>query len=151
MDNKRRLPVAEVIIGAVQLAVLLVPVHHIAVVIDAATGFDPTLLFGLLCGGLSWVAVFSKTKTIGLIKCAVSLPISAAMFELFSYADFYARALNFVIPRYGEPSRGDMLLNVGRFFTIALGCIIGAAAGIICVVIVAVVVSLLIAMPQYTY
>lgn len=182
MENtiaKKKINIGTAVLGALQIAALLVPVFFL----------DNILLWGIeedfgitifvipaLCGIFTGITVYSDTLVQALVKWFFSLPVTAVLWFYSVKTEFYMRSLNWVFPGYGEPSAGGgfaamlLLFSILFFdiFAVLVGCICSAVikpsgckrffplvqkilCPIICGIILAVFLLLSIAMPRYVH
>lgn len=102
-------------IGAIQLAILYTPAFFLTdlLLLKLEDGRIAIYIIPIFLGVCSFIVIFSSSKKEAVFKWLFSIPITIILWLWIVNMDFSIRALNWVIPFYGEPSGGG---NAAGFF-----------------------------------
>lgn len=122
---------------AAETAVLFLPAHFLQSVMclaaDETVLIIPLYLLPAICGALCFFACAADRVTTALLRIALSFPFTVLFWQIQIRGDLHRRALNWVIPGYGESSAGG---NFAGFIELLL-----MTCALICGFIAAIVVS----------
>ncbi|MBQ4466291.1 MAG: hypothetical protein II916_10095 [Oscillospiraceae bacterium] len=125
--------IPEVLAGAWELAMFLLPVHFLLCLLSWCVGDVLLLVTGggalLLSGILSAAAVRSDALRYSFAKCLLSMPITVLYWWIQLTHQLHDRALGFACPDYGTPSAGGMFAGAVTLLAVlsmdGLGVLIG--------------------------
>lgn len=131
ITNSKRKYIGEIILGAVQAAVLFLPMTFL---VDIVSWKDDQYIYTFLIIGISalfyGIALVSRSMGQFVLKWLLSLPVSATLWYYFVQTHFSIRSLNWVFPDYGKQSAGGafasaffMVVQFGScFLTWCIAC-----------------------------
>lgn len=99
--------------GAFQIAVLLLPVHFLSAIVLLKTDYIiiPLIVIPVISAFLTGLSVYSKSLKQSFAKIILSIPFTVLFWYLQIKIKFSIRALNWIIPNYGNSSAGGNFSN----------------------------------------
>lgn len=99
--------------GAFQIAVLLLPVHFLSAIVLLKTDYIiiPLIVIPVISAFLTGLSVYSKSLKQSFAKIILSIPFTVLFWYLQIKIKFSIRALNWIIPNYGNSSAGGNFAN----------------------------------------
>lgn len=99
--------------GAFQIAVLFLPIHFLSVIVLLKIDYImiPFAVIPIISAFFTGLSVYSKSLKQAFSKIILSIPITVLFWYLQIKIKFSVRALNWIIPNYGESSAGGNFAN----------------------------------------
>lgn len=99
--------------GAFQIAILFLPVHFLNEIVLLKTDYVmiPMIIIPLTVALFTGLSVYSQTLKQAFVKIILSIPFTVLFWYVQIKIKFSIRAINWIIPGYGEPSAGGNFAN----------------------------------------
>lgn len=99
---------SDILLGAVQLALLLIPAFFLNDLLSVKMNavLVNLVVIPLLTGLCACAAIISHSVKTALLKWLFSIPLGFCFWRFLIAVEFHARGLNWILPGYGESSAG---------------------------------------------
>lgn len=127
MDNEIKKQHLDILFGAVQIACICIPAIFLGQVLllfaDSYISIAIILYGQPIISALCLLIIsFSGNIFTSFMKCVISLPLSVMLWLITIKTKFFLRAVNWVIPDYGDVSAGGGFGLVVSFLFTMLAC-----------------------------